>query len=157
VRAKHKIEAAGIPFRVPPPHLLPDRLAAVLAVIYLIFHEGYGGRGDLSAQAIRVDRSPVELMPGQPGVHRPLPLMLANDARSEARFAGGELVLLSDQDRSLWDTAEIDQAQVSLDRGMALGGRGPYVLQAAIAMLHTEEEVDWTEIAALYGELTRLT
>jgi RNA polymerase sigma-70 factor, ECF subfamily len=157
VRAKHKIEAAGIPFRVPPPHLLPDRLSAVLAVIYLIFNEGYGGRGDLSTEAIRIDRALAELMPDEPEVHALLALMLANDARSEARFAEGELVLLADQDRSLWDLEEIDRGRTSLDRAMALGGRGPYVLQAAIAILHTEEEVDWPQIAALYGELARLT
>jgi RNA polymerase sigma-70 factor, ECF subfamily len=157
VRAKHKIEAAGIPFRVPPPHLLPDRLAAVLAVIYLIFNEGYGGRGDLSEEAIRIDRALAELMPDEPEVYGLLALMLANDARSEARFADGELVLLADQDRGLWDDREIGLGRTALDRAMALGGRGPYVLQAAIAILHTEEEVDWTEIAALYGELARLT
>jgi RNA polymerase sigma-70 factor (ECF subfamily) len=157
VRTKHKIEAAGIPFRVPPPHLLPDRLAAVLAVIYLIFNEGYGGRGDLSTEAIRIDRALAELMPDEPEVYGLLALMLANDARSEARFSEGELVLLSDQDRSLWDGEEIERGRTALDRAMALGGRGPYVLQAAIALLHTEEEVDWPQIAALYAELARLT
>jgi RNA polymerase sigma-70 factor (ECF subfamily) len=142
---------------VPPPNLLPDRLAAVLAVIYLIFNEGYGGRGDLAEEAIRIDRALVELMPDEPEVHGLLALMLANDARSDARFADGELVLLADQDRSLWDEEEIALGRTALDRAMALGGRGPYVLQAAIAILHTEEAVDWPQIASLYGELTRLT
>jgi RNA polymerase sigma-70 factor, ECF subfamily len=157
VRAKHKIEAAGIPFRVPPPHLLPDRLAAVLAVIYLIFNEDYGGRGDLADEAIRIDRARAELMPDEPEVFGLLALMLANDARSEARFADGELVLLADQDRSRWNGAEIELGRTALDRSMALGGRGPYVLQAAIAILHTEEVVDWPQIATLYGELARVT
>jgi RNA polymerase sigma-70 factor (ECF subfamily) len=157
VRAKRKIEEAGIPFRVPPPHLLPDRLAAVLAVVYLIFNEGYGGRGDLAEEAIRIDTALTELMPDEPEVHGLLALMLANDARSEARFPDGELVLLSDQDRSRWDLAELERARAALERAMALGGRGPYLLQAAIAILHTEERVDWRRIASLYGELARLT
>ena len=105
VRAKRKIKAAGIPFRVPPDHLLPDRLAAVLAVVYLIFNEGYGGRGDLAAEAIRLGRALAELMPDEPEVHGLLAMMLLHDARREARFRDGELVLLADQDRSLWDAA----------------------------------------------------
>ncbi len=142
VRARRKIKAAGIPFRVPPAHLLPDRLAAVLAVVYLIFNEGYGGRGDLAAEAIRLGRALAELMPDEPEVHGLLALMLVNDARREARFAGGEVVLLRDQDRSLWDAAEIAEGQTVLDRAIALGGRGDYVLQAAIALLHTEAAQD---------------
>jgi RNA polymerase sigma-70 factor (ECF subfamily) len=157
VRAKRKIEEAGIPFRVPPPHLLPDRLAAVLAVVYLIFNEGYSGRGDLAEEAIRLERALAELMPDEPEVRGLLALMLVNDARREARFEGGEMVLLRDQDRSLWDAEQIETAEAEVDRALALGGRGPYVLQAAIAVLHTEDPPDWVQIAALYEELGRLT
>jgi RNA polymerase sigma-70 factor (ECF subfamily) len=157
VRAKRKIKAAGIPFRVPPAHLLPDRIAAVLAVVYLIFNEGYGGRGDLAVEAIRLGRALAELMPDEPEVHGLLALMLINDARRDARFAEGTVVLLRDQDRSLWDLAQIGEGRTALDRALALGGRGPYVLQAAIAALHVDEPQDWPQLAALYGELARLT
>ena len=157
VRAKHKIRAAGIPFRVPPDHLLPDRLAAVLAVVYLIFNEGYGGRGDLGAEAVRLGQALAELMPDEPEVHGLLAMMLLLDARREARFRDGELVLLADQDRALWDTAQIRDGRAALDRALALRGRGPYVVQAAIASLHADEPRDWPQIAALYGELARLT
>jgi len=157
VRAKQKIKAAGIPFRVPPDHLLPDRLSTVLAVIYLIFNEGYGGRNELAAEAILLGRAMVELMPDEPEVRCLLALMLLHDARREARFADGTLVLLGDQDRSLWDAGQIAAGRAALDRGLALGGRGPYALQAAIASLHLEEPPDWPQIAALYGELGRLT
>ncbi|MGH2988795.1 MAG: RNA polymerase sigma factor [Solirubrobacterales bacterium] len=157
VRAKHKIKAAGIPFRVPPAHLLPDRLAAVLAVVYLIFNEGYGGRAALAAEAIRLGRSLAELMPDEPEVHGLVALMLVNDSRREARFADDTMVLLRDQDRSLWDSDQIAEGRAALDRALALGGRGPYVLQAAIAALHADEPQDWPQLAALYGELARRT
>jgi RNA polymerase sigma-70 factor, ECF subfamily len=157
VRAKRKIKAAGIPFRVPPDQQLPDRLAAVLAVVYLIFNEGYGGRGDLAAEALLLGRALAELMPDEPEVHGLLAMMLLHDARREARFRDGDVVLLADQDRSLWDTAQIADGRSELDRALALLGRGPYVLQAAIASLHADEPRDWPQIAALYGELARLT
>ena len=157
VRAKKRIKATGIPFRVPPAHLLPDRLAAVLAVVYLIFNEGYGGRGELAAEAIWLGRALSELMPDEPEVRGLLALMLVNDARREARFAEGEVVLLRDQDRGLWDLAQIEAGRAELDRAMALGGRGPYVLQAALAVLHSDEAPDWPQIAELYGELARVT
>ena len=157
LRAKHKIRAAGIPFRVPPPHLLTDRLAAVLAVVYLVFNEGYGGRGDLATEAIRLGRAIAELMPDEPEVLGLLALMLLHDARRDARIRDGELVLLRDQDRRLWNDAQIDAGRIALDRALALQGRGSYVVQAAIASLHAEDPVDWPQIAALYGELLRLT
>jgi RNA polymerase sigma-70 factor (ECF subfamily) len=157
VRAKHKIRDAGIPFRVPPPHLLPDRLAAVLAVVYLIFNEGYGGRGDLAAEAIRLGRALAELMPDEPEVRGLLALMLMNDARRDARFADDTVVLLRDQDRSLWDLDQIEAGRAELDRALALRGRGPYVVQAALAALHADDPPDWPQIAALYGELARMT
>jgi RNA polymerase sigma-70 factor, ECF subfamily len=157
VRAKKKIKAAGIPFRVPPDHLLPDRLAAVLAVVYLIFNEGYGGRNELAAEALRLGRALAELMPDEPEVHGLLALMLLHDARRDARFDGGELVLLADQDPARWDAAEIAAGRERLERALALRGRGPYVVQAAIASLHADEPRDWPQIAALYGELARIT
>jgi RNA polymerase sigma-70 factor, ECF subfamily len=157
VRAKRKIKAAGIPFRIPAGHLLPDRLAAVLAVVYLIFNEGYGGRPELAAEAIRLGDALSSLMPDEGEVLGPQALMLLQDARRAARVSGGDLVLLADQDRSLWDTGSIERGRTALDRALALGGRGPYVVQAAIASLHADEPCDWPQIAALYGELVRLT
>jgi RNA polymerase sigma-70 factor (ECF subfamily) len=157
VRAKRKIKAAGIPFRVPPGHLLADRLAAVLAVVYLIFNEGYAGRGDLAVEALWLGRALVTLMPDEPEVHGLLAMMLLHDSRREARFRDGELVRLADQDRSLWDTEQIADGRTMLDRALTLAGRGPYVVQAAIAALHADERRDLPQIAALYGELARLT
>jgi RNA polymerase sigma-70 factor, ECF subfamily len=157
VRAKRKIKAAGIPFRVPPGHLLPERLDAVLAVVYLIFNEGYGGRGDLAGEALRLGRALAELMPDEPEAHGLLALMRLHHARREARFRDGDLVLLADQDAALWDAAEIAAGRAALDRALALRGRGAYVVQAAIASLHADVPRDWPQIAALYGELARLT
>jgi len=157
VRAKHKIASAGIPFRVPPDHLLPDRLAAVLAVVYLIFNEGYAGRDEPAREAIRLGRALAELMPDEPEAIALLALMLVHDSRRAARFADGSVVLLRDQDRSLWDRAELDEGRTLLDRALALGGRGPYVLQAAIASLHADDPPDWPQLAGLYAELARRT
>ena len=157
VRAKRKIKAAGIPFRVPPPDLLPERLAAVLAVVYLIFNEGYAGRGDLTGEALWLGRSLVELLADQPEVHGLLGLMLLQDSRRDARVVEGELVLLADQDRARWDHAEIDAGRAALDRALALGGDGPYVLQACIASLHAEDPTDWPQIELLYRRLVALT
>jgi RNA polymerase sigma-70 factor (ECF subfamily) len=157
VRAKRKIRQAGIPFRVPPAHLLTARLEAVLAVVYLVFNEGYSGRNDLAAEAIRLGRALAALMPDEPEPTALVALMLLHHARRDARERDGELVLLDDQDRSLWHDAEIAEGLQHLDRALALRGRGSYVLQAAIAALHVGEPRDLDEIAALYGELSRLT
>ena len=227
VRAKRKIRDAAIPFRVPPEHLLPDRLAAVLAVVYLIFNEGYSAppsRVELSTEAIRLGGALAELMPEEPEVHGLLALMLLHDSRRAARLRDGEIVLLDDQDRALWNREQIDAGRAAFERACALHGRGAdgaagvaggvdeasgvggaagavegaggatgvagavgasgaggaagavegaggaagavegaggaagiYTLQAAIAHLHTEDPRDWPQIAALYGELARLT
>jgi RNA polymerase sigma-70 factor, ECF subfamily len=157
VRAKRKIKAAGIPFRIPPAHLLPDRLSAVLAVVYLIFNSGYDGRGEMSAEAIRLGGALVELMPDEPEVCGLLALMLLHDSRRAARHRDGEIVLLADQDRTLWDAERIRDGRAALRRALALRGRGPYVLQAEIASLHARQESDWVRIAALYDELARVT
>ncbi|HEV8566304.1 MAG TPA: sigma-70 family RNA polymerase sigma factor [Actinoplanes sp.] len=156
-RAKTKIKATGIPFAVPGAHLLPDRLDAVLAVIYLIYNEGYRGRVDLGAEAIRLGRVLAALMPDEPEAHGLLALMMIHHARRRARFSGEDLVLLDDQDRSLWDMRQIAAGRAELDRAIALGGRGAYVLQAAIASLQTRERIDWPQVTELYRRLADLT
>ena len=157
-RAKHKIRDAAIPFAIPADHLLPERLDAALAVIYLIFNEGWGdGRVDLSAEAIRLGRSLTELMPDEAEAHGLLALILLGHARSAARFVRGELVLLDEQDRALWDQPLIDEGRRLLDRAFALHGSGPYIIQAAIADLHLREPRNWEEIALLYQQLEQIT
>jgi RNA polymerase sigma-70 factor (ECF subfamily) len=157
-RAKHKIRDAGIPFAVPPDHQLPDRLAAVLAVVYLVFNEGWGGgRVDLAAEAIQLGRALAELMPDEGEVLALLALMLLHDARREARLRDGEVVLLDDQDRALWDEQQVAEGRQLLHRALARGDTGPYVVQAAIADLHLHQPRDWRQIAALYETLARQT
>jgi RNA polymerase sigma-70 factor (ECF subfamily) len=157
-RAKRKIRQAGIPFAVPPAHVLPERLDAVLAVIYLVFNQGWGaGRVDLASESIRLGRVLAALMPDESEVLALVALMLLGDSRRDARFRGGELVLLDDQDRSLWNREEITEGRALLERAIAIHGSGPYVLQAAIADLHITEPRDWKQIALLYGALSRLT
>jgi len=157
VRAKRKIRASGIPFRVPDGPRLSERLDGVLGVVYLIFNAGYGGRQALAREGIRLGRALVELIPGEHDAAGLLALMLLHDARRGARFSDGELVLLADQDRSLWDAAQIAEGLAVLDRARAGHGRGAYLIQAEIAARHMEASPDWRAIASLYGELSRLT
>ncbi|HUQ40807.1 MAG TPA: RNA polymerase sigma factor [Acidimicrobiales bacterium] len=169
VRAKTKIRHAGIPYRVPPGHQLPERLAAVLAVLYLLFNEGYGAtagdelvRTDLAGEAIRLARILATLMPDEPEALGLLALMLLHHARRHGRTgASGELVPLDEQDRRRWDADEIAEGHGVLDRAIRLRRPGPYQLQAAIAACHatapTAPETDWAEIVRLYDELLRTT
>jgi RNA polymerase sigma factor (sigma-70 family) len=157
-RAKAKIKMTAIPFAVPADHLLADRLGAVLAVIYLIFNQGYTDRDDLAAEAIRLGRLLAELMADEPEVYGLLALMLLHDSRREARVVDGQLVPLAEQDRSRHDRAKVEAGRAALMRARTLRpADGPYVLQAAIASLQAEEAVDWDEVAVLYERLERLT
>ena len=157
-RTKHKIRDAGIPFAVPPAHQLPDRLAAVLAVVYLVFNQGWGGgRVDLAAEAIQLGRALAELMPDEGEVLALLGLMLLHDARRAARLRDGQVVLFDDQNRGLWDDDQIRDGRQLLQRALARGDTGPYAVQAAIADLHLHQPRDWRQIAALYGRLAHQT
>ncbi|MEU9450230.1 RNA polymerase sigma factor [Streptomyces sp. NPDC048277] len=167
VRAKRKIRNAGIPYRVPPAHLLPERTTGVLGVLYLLFNEGYAAtagadlmRTGLCAEAIRLARLLARLMPDEPEVVGLLALLLLHDARRDTRVdAAGDLVTLEDQDRTAWDRAEIDEGAALLDSALRRGHPGPYQIQAAIAACHTTAptaaDTDWADIAGLYGELQR--
>lgn len=168
VRAKRKIRNAGIPFRIPPSHLLAERTASVLGVLYLLFNEGYAARAgadlvrqNLTAEAIRLARILAQLMPDEPEAGGLLALLLLHDARRAARInAAGELVPLEDQDRSRWDASQIKEGVQLLEAALRRGRPGPYQVQAAIAACHSTApeaaDTDWAQIAALYGQLSRL-
>nr|WP_280829962.1 sigma-70 family RNA polymerase sigma factor [Mycobacterium sp. OTB74] len=157
-RAKAKIKATNIPFALPADRVLPDRLSAVLAVIYLIFNQGYTDRDDLAAEAIRLGRLLAELMADEPEAYGLLALMLLHDSRRAARVVAGQVVPLAEQDRALHDRAKVEAGRAALDRALTLRpSAGPYVLQAAIASLQAEPQIDWHEVAALYGRLEELT
>jgi RNA polymerase sigma-70 factor (ECF subfamily) len=169
VRAKRKIRAAAIPYRVPPEHLLPERLTGVLGVVYLLFNEGYAAasgaevvRGDLCAEAVRLARTLVGLMPGEPEVLGLAALLLLHDSRRAARVdADGELVTLEEQDRERWDHAMIEEGTALLDEALRRRAPGPYQVQAAIAACHATaakpDDTDWVQIARLYARLARMT
>jgi len=164
VRAKRKIQEARIPYEVPPPQRLAERLTSVQAVVYLIFNEGYSAatgdqlvRRDLCLEAIRLGRVLCELLPQEPENIGLLALMLLHDSRRDARVSNGQLVTLEEQDRSLWDRVEISEGLTLIERALRLRPAGPYQLQAAIAALHaqakTARDTDWPQIAALYEKL----
>ncbi|MUL66963.1 RNA polymerase subunit sigma-24 [Mycobacterium sp. CBMA 234] len=157
-RAKAKIKATNIPFALPADRLLPDRVAAVLAVIYLIFNQGFTERDDLAAEAIRLGRLLSELLVDEPEAYGLLALMLLHDSRRSARVVAGQVVPLGEQDRTLHDQEKVEAGRAALDRALALRlAAGPYVLQAAIASVQAERDIDWHEVVALYGRLEALT
>ena len=157
-RAKSKIKATNIPFALPADRVLPDRVVAVLAVIYLIFNQGFTDRDDLAAEAIRLGRLLAELMADEAEAYGLLALMLLHDSRREARIIDGQIVPLAEQDRALHDQSKVDAGRTALDHALALRlPAGPYVLQAAIASLQCEPRIDWPEVVALYERLEELT
>jgi RNA polymerase sigma-70 factor (ECF subfamily) len=158
VRAKRRIREDDLSLSLPPPHELPDRLASVLATVYLVFNAGYGPpvRELLCAEALRLALLLATLMPDEAETHGLHALLLLQDARRDARVREGAIVLLGDQDRNRWDWEEIEQGHAALARALPLRSPGPYQLQAAIAALHTEPETDWAQIALLYGRLLEL-